>query len=265
MRFYSVLAMVSLLVLPAFPPASQASPVSRKQAGWGPLSPWAAAWNPKAIARVKGKILSVDRLIPGPKMQPGVGLTLASGSRKLTVHLGPRWYLAELNADFTPGEAVVVTGSKGRWQGQPVLFASSVRAGRQGYRLRAISGVPFWSGGLGGWGPDSPWCRTWDASSIASFTGTIARLEKLVPVAGAMEGILILVETETAPEKIHIGPRWYLSEQKIKLMAGQTVSVTGARLEWQGQPVVMASELRLPGRTLKLRDQKGAPAWSGGR
>jgi len=79
-----------------------------------------------------------------------------------------------------------------------------------------------------------------------------------------MEGVKLTVKTDAETLNVHIGPKWYLGEQKVTFQPKTTVSITGSRVTWRGEPVIMASEIRQKGHTLKLRDAKGSPIWGGG-
>jgi len=65
-----------------------------------------------------------------------------------------------------------------------------------------------------------------------------------------------LVEVETAPA-------WFFQTDIHK---GEKIRLIGSVAEdGQGQKFIMAREIRINNRTITLRDQRGFPAWSGGR
>lgn len=41
------------------------------------------------------------------------------------------------------------------------------------------------------------------------------------------------------------------------------MEVTGSRVTFDGKPAIIAAEVKKGGETLKLRDEKGRPVWSG--
>jgi hypothetical protein len=41
------------------------------------------------------------------------------------------------------------------------------------------------------------------------------------------------------------------------------VEVTGSRITYEGQPAIIAGEVKKGGQVLKLRDAAGVPAWAG--
>jgi hypothetical protein len=61
---------------------------------------------------------------------------------------------------------------------------------------------------------------------------------------------------------VHLGPEWFIENQDRTFADGETVEVTGATVDLEGKPVVMATEIKLANGTLKLRDKSGRPAWT---
>jgi len=44
---------------------------------------------------------------------------------------------------------------------------------------------------------------------------------------------------------------------------GDKVEVTGSRITYEGQPTIIAGEVKKGEQVLKLRDAAGVPAWAG--
>ncbi len=62
---------------------------------------------------------------------------------------------------------------------------------------------------------------------------------------------------------VHLGPSWYLETQAVTFAPGDKVEVTGSRVTYQGQPTIIAAEVKKDGQVLKLRDAAGIPVWAG--
>ena len=73
----------------------------------------------------------------------------------------------------------------------------------------------------------------------------------------------VILKTDQGPITVHLGPSWYLTEEKFALKAGETMEVTGSRIIQDGRTIIMASEVKADGKTLKLRDEQGFPLWRG--
>ncbi|MDI6852119.1 MAG: hypothetical protein QME75_00745 [Deltaproteobacteria bacterium] len=46
------------------------------------------------------------------------------------------------------------------------------------------------------------------------------------------------------------------------MAAGDRLEVTGSRITYQGNPAIIASEVKKGDKALKLRDAQGIPAWA---
>lgn len=48
-------------------------------------------------------------------------------------------------------------------------------------------------------------------------------------------------------------------------MANDTIAMTGSRVMMDAKPAIIAAQIKKGDEVLKLRDENGVPAWSGGR
>ncbi len=115
-----------------------------RAAGAGPRGrAGARMFDPKSVTTVQGDVVSVD-VTQGRRSQ-GVHLTLAVGSEKLRVVLGPRFYLDQQAVKVAQGDRIEVKGSRITWGGEPVLVAQEVKKGEGVLQLRQDDGTPLWS------------------------------------------------------------------------------------------------------------------------
>ena len=70
-----------------------------------------------------------------------------------------------------------------------------------------------------------------------------------------------LLKTDKGSLMVHLGPAWYLDQQKFALQAGDTLEVTGSQVTLNNQPAIIAREVKVAGKILKLRDDQGIPVW----
>jgi hypothetical protein len=105
----------------------------------------ARAFDPKAVTTIQGEITDIQR-IAGRHGHEGIHLTVAMGSEKLAVHLGPDFYVDGQALKLATGDKVEVKGSRTSFDGQPVIIAQEVRRGDQVLALRDANGVPLWRG-----------------------------------------------------------------------------------------------------------------------
>lgn len=119
--------------------------------------------------------------------------------------------------------------------------------------------------GAGG-GPGSPYGRMYNPQTVETVAGEITAVEKITPGRGMFRGVHIVLKTnkgESLP--VHLGPEWYLEKQAVTLKQGDKVEVRGSRVTFQDKPAVIAAEVTKEGKTLRLRDASGVPAWGGWR
>ncbi|RJP25899.1 MAG: DNA-binding protein [Candidatus Abyssobacteria bacterium SURF_5] len=118
----------------------------------------------------------------------------------------------------------------------------------------------------GCWGRADRYNRLYDPDTVVTVSGTVTDIDYFQPSAGMAEGVhLFLRQPDGTPTEVHLGPRWYIENQDISIDEGDFVEVTGSRIMFEGEPVVIASSLRMDGQVLRLRDRQGYPLWAGWR
>jgi hypothetical protein len=118
----------------------------------------------------------------------------------------------------------------------------------------------------GRWDRGPPYGPAYDPKTVETTSGEITSVEMVPPLTGMWRGVSITLKTvkgETLP--VHLGPRWYIDQQPIKLAKGDQIRVRGSRVTNRGKPAIIAAELIKDGQTMYLRDDAGEPAWIGGR
>ena len=67
-------------------------------------------------------------------------------AKKVSVHLGPGWYIENQDIKLEPKDRVEVKGSLINFGGKPAIIAAEVTKGEQMLKLRDENGFPVWSG-----------------------------------------------------------------------------------------------------------------------
>ena len=119
-------------------------------------------------------------------------------------------------------------------------------------------------GGMGMGGGMGP--RLYNPQTVTTVTGTVEKLEELSMGGNGGMGMKfreLLLKTDKGNLMVHLGPSWYLDQQKFAVKAGDTVEVTGSQVTLNNQPAIIAREIKANGQTMKLRDDQGIPAWRG--
>jgi hypothetical protein len=124
-----------------------------------------------------------------------------------------------------------------------------------------------WKGwrGSGGWGPGSPYQRMYDPQTVQTINGTVASVDKAMPLRGMSAGIHLMVKTDKGALRVDLGPEWYIQRLDTKIDKGDQVEVKGSMVKIDGKEALIASEVKKGDETLVLRDSAGIPAWAGWR
>jgi hypothetical protein len=108
--------------------------------------------------------------------------------------------------------------------------------------------------------------RHYDPQTVTTVKGGVESLGSMPPGSQAAAAIRSAVlKTEEGNITIYLGPGWYLDQQKISLKVGDQLEVTGSKITLSGKPCVIAKDLKVDGKTITLRDDKGVPVWRGQR
>ena len=131
-----------------------------------------------------------------------------------------------------------------------IMMFASVAWGQQGPG-------PGGRGMMRGGGP------MYDPSKAETVTGQVTEVKEFSGMRGMGQGVGLTVKTGDKNIIVHLGPKFYLDEQTIKIAAGDTVEITGVRSMRRGQDMFMAGQVKKNGEVLKLRDEAGIPLWAG--
>ena len=93
---------------------------------------------------VSGEVLAVDKVSYGRGTIHGVHLLLKTAEGKLSVRLGPSWFVDNQRMKVAAHDLIKVAGSRVIYDGKPALIATLVRKGDDRLRLRTDSGIPLW-------------------------------------------------------------------------------------------------------------------------
>lgn len=103
----------------------------------------APAYNRASESKFFGSIAEV-REVGKDHALPGIFLTVAVKSDKLTVYVGPKEFVKLFDLTFSEGQEVDVLASKVKYEGGEVFLAREIRMGTTTLILRDDSGWPNW-------------------------------------------------------------------------------------------------------------------------
>jgi hypothetical protein len=68
--------------------------------------------------------------------------------------------------------------------------------------------------------------------------------------------------TESETLDVHVGPSWFLSQNKVTFAKGDQIEVTGSKVKFGNANALLAREITKGDQKLTLRNAKGFPVWS---
>jgi len=112
-----------------------------------------------------------------------------------------------------------------------------------------------------GSGASDPYATGLDRAEQATVKGTVTDVKRDRTVQG-VEQIVVTVDTKSnGLQRAVLGPAWFVMSQAHPPMRGDTVEVRGFRLPRDGEDRLVARDMTVDGKTVELRNEKGAPRW----
>jgi len=104
--------------------------------------------------------------------------------------------------------------------------------------------------------------QLYDASTVTTFTGVLSKVDSIATPRGNAYILRYTVKDTSGNISVVVGPTFYLDQQSVTFNAGDTVTVTGSKVQFDQGDVVMAATISSGNKILKLRDENGIPLWS---
>jgi len=94
-----------------------------------------------------------------------------------------------------------------------------------------------------------------------TVTGTVEAENKITGRQG-WGGTHLQLKTESETLDVHVGPSWFLSQNKVTFAKGDQIEVTGSKVKFANADALLAREITKGGQKLILRNENGFPVWS---
>ena len=142
------LVLVGALVLQAVPAFAQGRGAGPGcgPGGWGRQGAYGRLFDPGKVVTLTGEVVSVQRVRQMKGVSEGVHLELKTNGEKISVHLGPAWYIDNQDRAIKAKDKVEIIGSRVQIEDKPAIIASEVRADGDSLKLRDAEGFPLWCG-----------------------------------------------------------------------------------------------------------------------
>jgi sporulation protein YlmC with PRC-barrel domain len=269
--FLDMLVVLSLMLASGVLAQQPAPPEQNTSASQSPPShPSASGHKSDALTAVQGVLLSTDTLL-GSDIKNPQGQDVGDLKQlMLEPHTGRVMYAV-----------VAIGGFLGMGEKSVIVPWNALEVARDGKSLvlnvssQMLPPVSAYEKGKetvsapagelrgGGWGVDTPYGRLYDLAKEQTISGQVISIETSAPMSGMAPGMQMLVQTDDGKSiRVQVGPGWYMEHQDLDVKENSRVQVTGARVEIDGQPVLMAREVQFDGQIITLRDAQGIPMWS---
>lgn len=114
--------------------------------------------------------------------------------------------------------------------------------------------------------------RLFDPNTVETLHGTVVSVEQIHGQGcgqgrrgrgGKGYGVHLTLKTSDGQIPVHVGPNWFLDQQRLTIAQGDELEVTGSRVVFQGEPVIIAAQIKKGEQTVRLREDNGIPVWGG--
>lgn len=116
-----------------------------------------------------------------------------------------------------------------------------------------------------GWGRGSNYNKLYDTKTVETISGTVTTIDKVYTDKNSTYGVHLTISTNNGEINVHLGPAWYIENQDLQIVKDDNITVTGSKVTYDGNKVIIAKEVVKGDQILKLRDEDGYPLWSGWR
>jgi hypothetical protein len=113
-----------------------------------------------------------------------------------------------------------------------------------------------------GWGYRNEFNRIYNLNTVETISGKVISINAITPRQGMSQGVHLQLKTKQEVINVYLGPSWYLDNQNLQIKPKDKIEVTGSKVNFDGQPSLIAAQVKKGKDTLVLRDENGFPVWS---
>jgi hypothetical protein len=96
-----------------------------------------------------------------------------------------------------------------------------------------------------------------DTKTVTTFEATVLEMRD----TGKEMTLQVRTESESSLT-VYLGPREFVKSFEITFNKGDRIHITGSKVKFEGENLVLAREVRKDSTTLYLRGKDGAPYWT---
>jgi hypothetical protein len=127
--------------------------------------------------------------------------------------------------------------------------------------LGAVMTLAIITPAFGGGKDPAPTVPQYNVKAETDLVGTVMKIRE-VPAGEAFAGTHLTMQVRNETIDVFLGPADFIKLMALPLKAGlKDVGVTGSKVKFEGNDLVLARELRIDKTVLSLRDGTGFPNW----
>jgi hypothetical protein len=120
--------------------------------------------------------------------------------------------------------------------------------------------APSW--GQSGSKPGGSPGQLYNPATVVTVSGIV--IARTPPAAkGLPQLVYLTLKTAKGKITVFLGPDLYVDKLPVQIKTLDRIQVTGSKITWKGQPVILAAKIQRGHQILKLRGPKGVPVWGG--
>ena len=104
----------------------------------------------------------------------------------------------------------------------------------------------------------------YNTSTEVTVIGTVETVNQVTGPNG-WGGTHLSLKTKTEVLDVHLGPSWYLTQNKVSFSKGDKIKILGSKVKFNDRDVLLAREVSKRDTKLVLRNASGFPLWSRAR
>jgi hypothetical protein len=112
---------------------------------------------------------------------------------------------------------------------------------------------------------EEPFKKTFDSKTIKTISGQVIKVDRVLEPGFGMEIRLTVFIDKNQILPVYLGPAFYIigSELSKDFKIGDQVTVSGSQATRDGEPFMIAINVKRGNEVLRLRDKDGNPEWIG--
>jgi hypothetical protein len=103
----------------------------------------------------------------------------------------------------------------------------------------------------------------YNPQTVVNVAGVVVSMTPRPVKQGLPYLVYLTLQTDAGKVTVFLGPSLHIDKMPVQIKVLDRIQVTGSNVIWEGEPVILAAEVKKGDQVLKLRTPDGVPAWTG--